>query len=773
MTTLHKFKNKNKDLFLYDLSYIDLSNHASINDNCVGLVLFTHKASKQLSGYSIKTIDQYNLMKTFNLFMHRHKHPSYVVYYSIKTVHFIPKIVQIYPNIHFKSKSGNATSNVEYSVKANLLQAMKLNNNVWLDQFEGILHKLHPVEPHIPVVTRTVTVKSSTETLSLSRPSRPSRSSRSSRSSRTEKTAIQPSKVKQPTKTSKTVRQPETPADDSFDYVYYLMNNIDGLASIAGDQASLYQHYLEHVGSGTYFTKKENYSNISPDYILKLNPNINSSNEREIFIHFIQKRQHRLISKNDLFKYTLANYSIYKYAIWSEYTKQVICTPGKHLLIFVYNGHKSQTNHFLSRVNHYVANQFIIYVLYAHDLPSEYKFISNIVYVNVSYYSSAWSAFAYLLYNYRVYANRFVLLDSSAYLPNLSYISGQLNRLTNDTCLIGSHKINFSGSNNIQEYPHLTTNFTIFSDKAVHIWHSSCILIDLLYSINQDVIAKSNILITKSIEEQHQKVHCLNPEKSQPMPSISYFEVDNAHFENINYTYSFVFHIYQDKGFELLAPYIKKIAENRYNLEKTLFVFSIAGTFTKQWELDGLLKSAKHFVCLKSINVGLDTGGFLIGCLWMKQNLSHFPEYVCKIHSKGAHATHHHNMLDDIMDSLIVSPVEQFFTPEIGMYGPSKYYLGDGRTFRSNLIGISYLYYKTYHQSIECRLGSLSKGFYAGTMFWIRGSILSDSLSLELIHSYLSDLNYGPVGPDCHLPHAWERFYSVLVQEKQYKLYST
>jgi hypothetical protein len=545
---------------------------------------------------------------------------------------------------------------------------------------------------------------------------------------------------------------------EQFDYIYYLVNNWIHIHDINED--NVYKHYLNHKNSSFIFRKKENYSILSHDLILLLHPTIHTINEKNIFLYFI-----RNLNKNDYLKYSIQSFNLYKYKIWTEYNKIIEHNTQKIAIIYVYNSDNPRhIESFFSKINTFISDNTSIYVLYSYSLPELYNNIPNVNYTNVSYYSNILSAFSFLIYTTKIVANKFILIDSTSEF-SISFLFEQLNKLNDQICLIGSHKLFSSGSDKIQKYPHINTDILIFNKNALKIWHNTCILIDLLYSIQSDIICKSKVLITKTIEEQQKFVDCF-VNVINPQFNLSYFDKYKQRFEKKSYKYAFVIHIYQNNGFDILYPYIAKIKEC-FNSQQTLFIFTITGCFTNYDKLNNLLQSLNHMVCLKTINVGLDSGGFLIGCLWIKMNLTSFPEFICKIHSKGAHATHHQSILSNIINPLIDPSIDKLFDPSIGMYGSSTYYINENNSFYSNIFGISYLYYKTFGHTLK----NIKKHFYAGTMFWIKGTILSDSLTVPLINSYISDFQYGTVGQDCHLPHAWERFYSILVQQKQYKLF--
>lgn len=204
----------------------------------------------------------------------------------------------------------------------------------------------------------------------------------------------------------------------------------------------------------------------------------------------------------------------------------------------------------------------------------------------------------------------------------------------------------------------------------------------------------------------------------------------------------------------------KEIVRKLHQLPKSYRLFITISSPIPQDVFNDLVRLGVPLTILDVPNVGRDVRPFLIA-------LAH-PEvrscdYVCKLHTKRNLNIHHENWIKAMLEGTIgnantFNDIIRAFDadPELLMVGPEPVYKSGRKLMRANGL---------LCEKISKKIFGISPpedwGFFAGTMFWARTSVLAAFADRWKMSKDLA-FEPEPIGEDGALPHAFERMFGAI-----------
>lgn len=211
-------------------------------------------------------------------------------------------------------------------------------------------------------------------------------------------------------------------------------------------------------------------------------------------------------------------------------------------------------------------------------------------------------------------------------------------------------------------------------------------------------------------------------------------------------------------GFNLNIDLYVNISVNNKTLLNTTVYKNLVNNINKE-------KLFQNIFITNSNNCGMDIGGFFVSyCKMLDLGLRY--HNIIKIHSK-TNKNWRYAMLYALLGTkkIIEKNLKSINIPEVGMIGNDKLSLNYVLAVNKR----SYRYLYTYQKYFGIKKIDNYGYFIPGTIFWIKGDILDTFFTKQLLIKCYNEFENNYCGSMINnregKPHAFERFFGVLVKE--------
>lgn len=286
-----------------------------------------------------------------------------------------------------------------------------------------------------------------------------------------------------------------------------------------------------------------------------------------------------------------------------------------------------------------------------------------------------------------------------------------------------------------------------------------------------------NIELENKIEILTDKINNLNETYDNLIKENKFINVPiNLGIKKKWKDFAIFIHLYNISLWEEIYSFVKNLEPFKLNIDLYVNIATNeTGLFdTKVYiDLEKKIKNCRMFhniYITHSDNRGMDIGGFFISYIKML-DLGNRYHQIIKIHSK-TNDNWRYAMLYGLLGNytIINNNFNLMKRTEVGMLGNDKMSLN----YILNINKKSYRYIWTYLKYFNIKNIDSYGYFIPGTIFWIKGEVLDNFFTKEILIKCYSEFTQNYCGSLINnregKPHAFERFFGVLVEKSGKKV---